>query len=86
MSHPQRLSCGHVSSTTETDKFDAYKGQPDGKVGMNFEQDCDCEPETPPSPDAKRMEVPRVPIEAYALQSFSAKAREIVLSSYVHRL
>jgi hypothetical protein len=30
-------------------------GQPEGKVGTNFVQEPDCEPETPPSPLAKRM-------------------------------
>ena len=45
----------------------AYKGQPEGKVGMNVEQLWLCEPETPPSPDAKRMDVPRAPSCIYAL-------------------
>lgn len=30
----------------------AYKGQPEGKVGMKVVQLWLCEPETPPSPDA----------------------------------
>lgn len=41
--------------------MNTYKGQPEGKVGTNLEQLADCEPETPPSPEAKRMEVPRAP-------------------------
>ena len=38
-----------------------YKGQPEGKVGMKVLQLWLCEPETPPSPEAKRMDVPRAP-------------------------
>ena len=48
----------------------AYKGQPEGNVGMKDDPShalVDWEPETPPSPDAKRMEVPRAPSWAYAL-------------------
>ena len=47
-----------------------YKGQPEGKVG---EKGCPSHaslawgPETPPSPDANRTDVPRAPSWAYAL-------------------
>ena len=34
---------------------------------MKVEQLWLCEPETPPSPDAKRMDVPRAPSCMYAL-------------------
>ncbi len=54
-----------------------YKGQPEGKVGTNLEQLEDCEPETPPSPEAKRMEVPRAPSWAYALHSWLHRRRSV---------
>lgn len=38
-----------------------YKGQPEGKVGRNLVQLEVCEPATPPSPEAKRIDVPRAP-------------------------
>ena len=37
------------------------KGQPEGNVGMNVTQLWLCVPATPPSPEAKRMDVPRAP-------------------------
>jgi len=39
----------------------AHKGQPDGKVGTKVVQSPLWDPETPPSPEEKRMEVPRAP-------------------------
>src|SRR6266702_1746309 len=38
-----------------------YYGQPDGKVGLKVVHPGLCEPETPPSPDEKRMLTPRAP-------------------------
>ena len=38
-----------------------YYGQPDGKVGMKVVQLWLWEPETPPSPDEKKTDVPRAP-------------------------
>ncbi len=50
---------------------EVMKGQPEGKVGRkDLLQVVVCEPATPPSPDANRMEVPRAPSCAYALQSW----------------
>lgn len=49
---------------------EVMKGQPEGKVGTKVVQRADCEPETPPSPEAKRMEVPRAPSCMYALHSW----------------
>lgn len=43
------------------------KGHPEGKVGMKVVQDCDCEPETPPSPEENRIDVPLAPSCIYAL-------------------
>ena len=48
-----------------------YKGQPEGKVGTKAwpsHASLAWGPETPPSPEAKRTEVPRAPSCAYALQ------------------
>lgn len=46
-----------------------HNGHPDGNVGRNVVQRDVCEPATPPSPEANRIEVPRAPSWAYALQS-----------------
>ena len=35
---------------------------------MKVLQELDWDPETPPSPEAKRIDVPRAPIAMYALQ------------------
>jgi hypothetical protein len=51
-----------------------------------LEQLWDWEPETPPSPDAKRMETPWAPRDAYALQSLVARARDMVLSSWPYEV
>lgn len=48
----------------------AYKGQPEGNVGLNVVQVPPSPSSTPLSPDEKRMDVPRAPSCAYALQRF----------------
>lgn len=48
----------------------AYKGQPEGNVGLNVVQLPSGRSSTPLSPDEKRMDVPRAPSCAYALQRF----------------
>ena len=52
---------GLVQDTGAVRANNAYKGQPEGKVGMKVVQRWLCEPETPPSPDAKSTDVPRAP-------------------------
>lgn len=60
---------GHSARTLVAVGSHAYKGHPEGKVGMKVVQRWLCDPDTPPSPEAKRMEVPRAPSCMYALQS-----------------
>ncbi len=48
----------------------AYKGQPDGKLGTKVVHCWDWVPDTPPSPEENKMDVPRAPSCAYALQRF----------------
>ena len=52
----------------QTYPTEVINGQPEGKVGMKVLQELDRDPETPPSPEAKRIDVPRAPIAMYALQ------------------
>ena len=41
--------------------MEVTKGQPEGKVGTEVVQDSGCGSATLPSPDKKRMDVPRAP-------------------------
>ena len=61
-----------------------YKGQPEGKVGTKAwpsHASLAWGPETPPSPEAKRTEVPRAPSCAYALQRVLKKRSALKLMS-----
>lgn len=58
---PPEEKSAAVSETPVVAPTDVMKGQPEGKVGKKVEQLPDCEPETPPSPEAKRIDVPRAP-------------------------
>ena len=42
-------------------RTDVKKGHPEGNVGMKVVQVWDWEPETPPSPEEKKIETPRAP-------------------------
>lgn len=59
-------SCGNEGIPARERKTD--NGQPDGKVGSKILHVL-CVPETPPSPDAKRMLTPRAPRVAYELHN-----------------
>ena len=56
------------SDDSRNSTIKTYKGQPEGKVARKLVQRVVCEPATPPSPEENRMEVPRAPSEAYAVQ------------------
>ena len=56
-------------------RTEVMNGQTEGKVGWKVEQLPGCTPETPPSPDAKRTEVPRAPSCMKALHNFLNKYR-----------
>lgn len=61
LENPPEEKVAAVSVVPVVAPTEVMKGQPEGKVGTKVLQLADCEPETPPSPDAKRMDVPRAP-------------------------